>query len=69
MTGLGGNMLIPKSNVLSSPSESSAEKSPYNNNNFFQDGGQAMGFHDEFMSKLDEFSESWRQLALQNRKF
>jgi hypothetical protein len=27
------------------------------------------GFHEEFMSKLNEFSESWRQAALLEKKF
>jgi hypothetical protein len=27
------------------------------------------GFHEEFMAKLNEFSESWRQAALLEKKF
>lgn len=27
-----------------------------------------MGFHDEFMSRLDEFSLSWRKAAERERK-
>lgn len=28
-----------------------------------------LGFHDEFYSKLDEFSESWRNQALREKRF
>jgi len=27
-----------------------------------------MGYHDEFMSRLEEFSESWRNAAERERK-
>jgi len=30
---------------------------------------ERVGFHDEFMSKLDEFSLSWRQEAMNQRHF
>ena len=29
---------------------------------------QGLGFHDEFMARLDEFSLSWRQAAMQEKK-
>lgn len=28
-----------------------------------------LGFHDEFMARLQEFSLSWRQAAMNERKF
>jgi hypothetical protein len=33
------------------------------------DAGEPYGFHDEFMAKLPEFSLSWRQAALNERKY
>lgn len=33
------------------------------------DRSNTMGFHDEFYSKLDEFSESWRNQALREKRF
>jgi len=32
------------------------------------DSGQPFGFHEEFMARLDEFSFSWRQAAMNQRK-
>jgi hypothetical protein len=42
------------------------------NNNPSNVGSQSndiVGFHEEFMSKLNEFSESWRKAALQEKRF
>jgi len=33
------------------------------------DNAEPMGFHDEFMAKIEEFSLSWRQAALNQRNF
>ena len=33
------------------------------------DNGERVGFHDEFMAKIEEFSLSWRQAALNQRNF
>lgn len=38
------------------------------------DGGAApvddvVGFHQEFMAKINQFSESWRQAAMNQKKF
>lgn len=56
------------------------EKSPVNNgfkkklppplflNNIREEEENSIGFHEEFMSKIDEFSVSWRQAAAQERK-
>lgn len=33
-----------------------------------QQDDQQLGFHDEFMARLDEFSLSWRQAAMQEKK-
>lgn len=30
---------------------------------------EAVGFHDEFYSKIDEFSESWRNQALREKRY
>lgn len=43
-------------------------------NNLANGGGQSsekeeiVGFHQEFMSRLDEFSESWRDAAMNERR-
>ena len=33
-----------------------------------EDERKSVGFHEEFMSRMDEFSVSWRQAALKERK-
>lgn len=37
-------------------------------NNIKSEDEKSVGFHEEFMSKMDEFSVSWRQAALKERK-
>ena len=66
LTGLGTNGSLPKSHVFSS--NSSGDKF-HIGNYIMTDGCQSVGFHDEFMSKLEEFSESWRQAAMLQKKF
>lgn len=33
-----------------------------------EDESEGHGFHDEFMARIDEFSLSWRQAAMNERK-
>jgi len=66
LTSLGTNGSQPKSHVFSS--QSSGDKF-HIGNYIMTDGCQSVGFHDEFMSKLEEFSESWRQAAMLQKKF
>lgn len=37
-------------------------------NNIREEDEKSVGFHEEFMSKIDEFSESWRKAAMNERK-
>jgi len=50
--------------------ESDSKKQPpaLDLNNIKQEDEKSVGFHEEFMSKMDEFSVSWRQAAMKERK-
>ena len=40
-----------------------------NINSIKQKDSKIVGFHEEFMSKIDEFSQSWRQAALKEKRY
>lgn len=46
----------------------SKSQNPNQNHQNGKNDEEIMGFHQEFMAKLNEFSESWRDAALHERK-
>lgn len=65
MDGLGEKIVAAKKRHPT-PSYKTIEKI---NNFIVNENGQNLGFHEEFMSKLEEFSPSWRQAALADKKY
>lgn len=60
LTRVTGSVSVPKYNIVSG--QSSNDKFMLN---FPAENGQ--GFHEEFMSRFEEFSQSWRQAALHQK--
>ena len=56
-------------NIKKKESDSKKQQPPaLDLNSVKQEDEKSVGFHEEFMSKMDEFSVSWRQAALKERK-